>query len=89
MSRFLIACFVACLFVFAAPASTSAHEARFGHGYGLANGDRMFYGPGSGVEWRHRGPVRRTVCAALRGGRNIMTGNGPIARAWRSGRCSQ
>lgn len=86
MNRFLFAAIVAALL--ACGSQAQAHEARFGHGYGVVNGDRMFYGPCSGVEWRHRGPVRRTVCAVLRGGRNVVTGNGPIARAWRSGRCS-
>lgn len=67
----------------AADAGHDSHGiVRFGHGYGLANGDRMFYGPCSGVPFMRRGPVRRTVAV-------IATGQGPIARVWRSGRCSR
>lgn len=73
-------------------------EPRYGLGYGLVNGDRMFYGPGSGVPFMRRGPARRTIMAAprvvVRGARGtcravgrVVTGNGPIARAWRSRRC--
>lgn len=88
MNRWILAAAAALFLVCGTAEPAAAHDVQFGHGYGIANGDRMFYGPASGVEWRHRGPVRRTVCAVLRGGRNVATGNGPIARAWRSRRCS-
>lgn len=78
----LVFAFVVALAISSLSTRAQAHEARFGHGYGLVNGDRMFYGPGSGVPFMRRGPLRRTIAV-------IGTGNGPIARSWRAARCSR
>lgn len=51
---------------------------------------QVFYGPQSGVVWRHRGPVRRAVCGVLRrsccAAHNAASGNGPLRRLMRSRR---